>query len=222
MKLALTLTPPVATLPYSYQSALTGCLHKWFGEDNPYHEGVSLYGGSFLKGGTRAARGLAFPRGATWTLGFLEHAMTRDILEGILLEPEVAFGMKVDGVRLLPEPDFGTAAWFRVNGCILLRRKRPDGSQEHLLYDHPEADEALTRSLQYKLRHAGYEGRHLEAQARFNRRYERARSRKFTVHGIEYRGSECPVHIAGTPEALAFAWTVGIGQLTGCCFGALE
>ena len=35
------------------------------------------------------------------------------------------------------------------------------------------------------------------------------------VKGIQHKGSICPVIIEGTPEALQFAWLVGVGELTG-------
>ncbi|RMF43851.1 MAG: CRISPR-associated protein Cas6, partial [Bacteroidetes bacterium] len=31
-----------------------------------------------------------------------------------------------------------------------------------------------------------------------------------------------PVILTGTPEALTFAWTCGVGELTGSGFGALQ
>ena len=137
-------------------------------------------------------------------------------------DPEVAYGLRVFEVQEQAVPAFSGCYRFLVDGPVLARRKRDDGGQEYLLWDDPAADAALTRVLRWKLKRAGYAGDDLEATVQFDRTYARPRSKLATIKGIRHKGSECPVVVTGTPEAVRFAWLVGAGELTGSGFGALR
>jgi CRISPR/Cas system endoribonuclease Cas6 (RAMP superfamily) len=105
---------------------------------------------------------------------------------------------------------------------VLSRRNRDDGGRDHLLHDNPEVDSTLTRTLRTKLRVAGFDERHLDVIAGFDRSYPKPYSKVVQYKGLEFKASVCPVIVAGTPEAVRFAYDVGIGELTGCCLGFLK
>lgn len=222
MRLTLHLTPNTEPVPFNYLGPLTGALHKWLGASNPWHSTTSLYGHSFLEGARPRQKHLSFPGGARWTIGAYDDRMRDALLDGILRNGKVAFGMFVGEVQEVATPRFGVLARFGINGAVVARTPRPDGGQQHLTYQDPEAGAALTRVLRHKLEAAGFFGDHLHAEVAFDTSYARARTRLLRLHDIAYKGSECPVIVRGTPEAVAFAWTVGVGDLTGCGFGALR
>ena len=130
--------------------------------------------------------------------------------------------MRVVEAREQAVPAFGEAYRFKVDGPVVARRDREDGSKAYLLWDEAAADEALTRALRWKLQAAGFEGSAQEATVRFDRSYGRARTKLAQIKGVKHKGSECPVIVEGTPEAVRFAWLVGVGELTGSGFGALQ
>ncbi|WP_456427204.1 CRISPR-associated endoribonuclease Cas6 [Rhodocaloribacter sp.] len=183
---------------------------------------MSIYSMGWLKGAETQNGALHFPHGATWTLGFWGYDPTRRLSEGILADPGIFCGMKVKAIEAVPLPDLGSPHTFRVASPVIARRHRPDRSQEYLLWDDPRADAVLTDTLRKKLAAAGFSGEHLTAAVAFDRSYRRAHAKLTTIKGIHHKGSLCPVTVAGTPEALAFAWTVGVGELTGSGFGALQ
>ncbi|HKJ32466.1 MAG TPA: CRISPR-associated endoribonuclease Cas6, partial [Balneolales bacterium] len=84
-----------------------------------------------------------------------------------------------------------------------------------------EADAALTRVLRKKLEKAGYETKDREVMVGFDRSYPKAKTKLVDIKGIKMKASMCPVIVQGTPEAVQFAWNVGVGELTGSGFGAL-
>lgn len=250
MRLRLRLTGTSQVVPYDYHHTLTGSLHKWLGP-NSVHDNLSLYGHSFLSDAYAKPDGLRFPHGASWTVGFHDDGLAQHMLAGIMLDPRVSFGMRVYDVQEEAIPSLGIVQRFFVNGLVIVRQQRSAddalswsdkeslrrgrkinaNQASHLIWSDPKADEALTRVLQWKLRQAGFEGEHLNARMAFDRSYERARTRLVRVPGsvrpdgtrptISYRGSECPVLVHGTPEAVRFAYVVGAGELTGSGFGAL-
>ncbi|NBC17350.1 MAG: CRISPR-associated protein Cas6 [Bacteroidetes bacterium] len=221
MRLNLKLTGNTEPVPFDHLHHLTGALHKWLGE-NRLHDGTSLYSFGWLEGATAQNGHLTFPRGAGWRVSFHDPEAAKALLDGILCDPTVFAGMRVFEAQEQATPQFSGCYRFLVDGPVIARREREDGSKEYLLWDDDGADAALTRVLRWKLRQAGFTDQHQEATVQFDRTYTGARSKLAHIKGIAHKGSECPVVVTGTPEAVRFAWTVGVGELTGSGFGALR
>jgi CRISPR-associated endoribonuclease Cas6 len=76
--------------------------------------------------------------------------------------------------------------------------------------------------LCHKLEAAGFTGEHLDTTVQFDQTYRGARTKLVTIKGISHKASLCPVVVTGTPDAVRFAWEVGIGELTGSGCGAVR
>ena len=222
MRLQLQMTPNTQPVPFDHLHQLTGALHKWLGQ-NDIQDGLSLYSFGWFRGGESKNDSLRFPKGATWNISFYDDEKARQLLGGMLDKPDLGFGMQIFEIREVAPPDFQQRHYFLTDGsAIVVRQKRPDGSRTYLLWDDPATDAALTQSFQRKLTTAGFSGDDLAVNVSFDRTYQNARTRKIAIKGTHHRGSECPVIIEGTPEAQYFAWTAGLGELTGSGFGALR
>ena len=221
MRLNLRLSPNTEQVPFDHLHQLTGALHKWLGE-NEVHDGLSLYSFGWLHEGKQHANGLQFPGGAEWNISFLSDELADRVRIGIRQDPVVLSGMRVFEIKEQLTPRFGAAARFHIDGAVLTRRNRDDGGRDHLTFEDEGADETLTRTLRRKLQAAGLDGEHSRVTVQFDRTYEKARTKLVTVKGIDYRTSECPVLIHGTPKAVATAWLVGVGEMSGMGLGALK
>lgn len=221
MRLNLRLSPNTEPVPFDHLHQLTGALHKWLGE-NDVHDGLSLYSFGWLAGAKPVSGSLQFPGGSEWSVSFWNDELSDHLRLGIRQDPTVLSGMRVYEIREQITPGFGPAARFAVDGAVLTRCNRDDGGRDHLTFRDPDADESLTRTLRRRLETAGLKGDHLDASVRFDRDYEKARTKLVTLKGIRYRTSECPVIVEGTPEAVQTAWLVGVGELTGMGLGALK
>ena len=221
MRLQLHLTPNTQPVPFDHLHQLTGAIHKWLGPNN-LHDGLSLYSFGWLRGGEKRKHELAFPKGAIWNISFHDDGEARQLLQGLLKQPDVMYGMRVIATNEMPTPNFGESFLFKTDGSsVLARTNRSDGTRAYLFWDNPLADEIITGLLKQKLRKAGYAEDDLSVRVSFDRSYAKARTRNIKVKTTEHRGSECPVLVEGTPEAVRFAWLVGIGDLTGSGFGGL-
>lgn len=219
MRLYLGLSPNTEPVPYDHLDTLRSRIHRWLGE-NDLHDALSLYSFSWLSG-ARAGRGhLTFPAGATWTVSFYDPSATKTLLRGVLADPVVTAGMHVTEAQEAPEPEFDREHRFLVASPVLARRNRDDGGRDHLRWDDPEADKALTRTFHTKLRAAGLNLGN--AALAFDRSFDGAKTKLVAVKGTQYRANACPVIARGTPEALRLLWLTGAGELTGCGLGALR
>lgn len=222
MRLNLRLTGNTEPVPFNHLHYLTGALHKWIG-DNRVHDGLSLYSFGWLGGAESENGHLAFPQGARWRVSFHDTELAKRCIDGIMQDPGVAFGMRVFEVKEQATPTFSGCYRFKTDRApVIARRRRDDGSRAYLLWDDEAADAVLTRTLRHKLKAAGFEDDHLDTEVQFDRTYQGARTKLATIKGVGHKGSLCPVVVTGTPEAVRFAWTVGVGELTGSGFGALK
>jgi CRISPR-associated endoribonuclease Cas6 len=55
----------------------------------------------------------------------------------------------------------------------------------------------------------------------FDLTYHQPRTKVVIYKGIGNRANICPVIVEGSPQQVAFAWEVGVGNSTGIGFGAL-
>lgn len=223
MRFTLLLSSNIQIIPFNHLHKLTGTFHKWVGPNNALHSGPSLYTFGWLRGGRPVEGGLNFPAGAEWTISVYDDAAARQLIAGILEQPNVFGGLRVERVQEQPLPEFTRKARFLADGAILTRMSRNDGSQSHLTWEDPDADLSLTRTLRHKLSLAGLTGEHLNVHIGFDRTWASARTKIVSPKpGVKYRVSECPVIVQGTPEALHVTWHVGAGELTGMGLGALR
>ncbi len=222
MRLNLRLSPNTAPVPFDHLHQLTGALHKWLGEENAEHDGLSLYSFGWLRNARARRDALDFPGGTTWTVSFVAPELGKRLLSGVLDDAEVTCGMNVQEVQLAEMPPFDSEHRFLVDGAVLTRRNRDDGGRDHLTFEDPAADDTLTRTLRRKLTAAGMDEVAEHARVRFDREWAGAKPKVVTLKGIQYKASVCPVIVEGSPEAVRFAWLAGVGELTGSGLGALR
>jgi len=219
MRLHLKLTPNTQPVDFNYQHKLTGNLHKWLGQ-NDLHDKISLYSFSWLRGDVETSSdGLNFPQGARWFISFWENEYSSDLIEGIVDKPSVAYGMEVDEVQIVKPPEFKDKWRFKVSSPVLVRKNRDDDTREHLTYKDDDAGDYLKRTLTRKLQEAGVV--HDDFKIEFDKSYSGARTKLIELKGTKLKANLCPILMEGDPEAIKFAWNVGIGELTGSGFGAL-
>jgi CRISPR-associated endoribonuclease Cas6 len=224
MRFTFHLTPNKQLVPYTYPHHLTGALHKLAGWNN-VHDEISCYSLGWLNSRNvqSTGEGLHFPSGAQWSISIYDGVLAKRVRQSAELLPTVAFGMRIYQIEEQPTPAFGNVYRFEVGSPVLVRAEaREDGTRKHLVYSDPEADAYLTQTLRTKLNVAGFSGAHLDVLAGFDRSYNRAKTKLVEIKGIKFKCSFCPVVVAGTPEAVQFAWEVGAGHLTGSGFGFLK
>jgi CRISPR-associated endoribonuclease Cas6 len=219
MRLHLKLTPNTEPIDFNYQHKLTGVLHKWLGQ-NELHDKISLYSFSWLRGYVATSNdGLFFPKGAHWFISFWEKEYGKDLIQGIVSEPDLFKGLKVDKVQVKDEPDFDNVDHFRVASPVLVRKVRDDKTREHLSYNKEEADPLLKRTLNTRIKAAGLDVGDFDIG--FDRSYQGARTKLVHYKNNKLVSSLCPIKVKGSPELKRFLWTVGAGELTGSGFGAI-
>ncbi|GAB4499819.1 MAG: CRISPR-associated endoribonuclease Cas6 [Saprospiraceae bacterium] len=219
MRIYLKLSQNKEVVPFDHQVNLVGALHKWLGK-NDVHDQLSFYSMSWLRGGREFGKnGLVFPNGADWFISAHDTDLIKKLVNGILDDPKIAFGMKVVEVTLRKTPAYESGSRFYLGSPVLVKRNLGE-RQKHFTFDETETDALLTETFHFKLSKAGLPV--AGAVARFDRDHPAAKTKLSTYRGIQNKVNYCPVILEGSPEQIGFAWDVGVGNSTGIGFGSLQ
>ena len=220
MRIYLKLTPNTEKCPFNYQQNLVGAFHKWIGK-NDIHDQLSLYSMSWFSPGKNIkGKYLNFSEGATWFISSPNPNLIKQLIMGIRDNPSVAFGMFVNELVIQQTPTFGNSVKFQVATPVLVQRTLENKRKKQYGFDDGEVDDLLTETLKNKLIKAEINSEGVKVQ--FDKDYPKPIRKKITYKGIGNLANICPVIIDGPPEAIAFAWAVGVGNSTGIGFGALK
>lgn len=216
MRLHFKLSSNQNSLPFDYQHKLMGVFHKWMGW-NDIHDEISLYSFSWLQGITNVNGGLDFPRGARWFISVWDEQTAKILIKNAMDAPELFNGMEVLEINIQNDPEFEDRQRFLAASPVFIR-KYEENKAIHLLPDDKDAGKLLTATLQRKLNKAQISA---DVNIRFDEDYYNPKTKLITINGVKNRASLCPVIVEGDPEAVRFAWNVGVGHSTGCGFGSL-
>jgi len=205
-------------LPFNYQPILTGALHKWLGNNND-HDSISLYSFSWLSGGEAVKNGLKFKNGASFFISSTDNEFLKSLYHGITKDPTIASGLKVISIDIQQNPVFENNSVFYVASPVLIKRKVGERIK-HFTFKEKESDTYLTETFKTKLKEAGLSVEGVDIQ--FERNYLNPKTKLVHYKGIGNKVNICPVRISGSPEQIAFAWNVGVGNSTGIGFGSLK
>lgn len=223
MRIHFSFTPNTELVPTDYQHLLIGIFHKWIGR-NDFHDDISLYSMGWLEGGKALKedgkiKGFNFPNGARWFISFWEEELGKKLIPGILNDNTAFCGMTVAEIQPQNTPEFGSYMRFHTASPVFIREYKTNPNGNHLLYNNPESSIYLTETLKRKLKKANL---NLECSVKFDTTYPNAKTKLINIRGISSKASICPVILEGDPEAVKFAWDVGIGHCTGSTFGSLR
>ena len=217
MRLHFKLTPNTETVPFDYQHFLIGVFHKWMGW-NKIHDDISLYSLSWLQGGKMVDDGFDFPKGAKWFVSFWNEEIGKQLIMSAMKDPLMFCGIKVSEIQIQEDPNFGKKERFTAASPVFIRKYDNNHKAFHLTAKDKESDHYLTETIKTKLRNAGL---NYDIRVSFDKTYLNPKTKLVKINNVENRANFCPIIIEGGPEAVKFAWNVGIGHSTGCGFGAL-
>lgn len=220
MRINIKTSPNTSIVPYDHLKVLVGTIHKWIGAENDLHGHLAMHSFSWLQGARKGNGGLLFERGASFFISAYDEALIKKIMNGVLDEPEMFCGMKVNEIKLQYTPLFEEEQqYFSVASPVLIKRKIGE-RVKHCLFSDPEANESLTQSMRKKMERSGVNASGMSIA--FDKEYTAAHSKLVNYRGVMNKASVCPVLVSGNQEQIGFIWDVGVGNSTGIGFGALN
>ena len=219
MRLYLKLSKADKIVDFNYQPLLTGCIHKWLGKDNLQHGKVSLYSFSWLQNVDVVKTGIKTKNGSYFMLSLYDVSLIKTIISNILDDPDMFFGIKVTDIKIQNTPIFSEKERFLLASPVLIKRY-VENRDVHYTFLDEKSGEYMRETLRTKAKIAGLNSDTLKVY--FDKSYHSPKTKVISYKGIQNKANFCPIIIEGTPELIAFAWNVGIGNCTGIGFGSLK
>jgi CRISPR-associated endoribonuclease Cas6 len=219
MRIYLQLSKNKELIPFNYQSFLTGVIHKWIGKENIEHGTLSLYSFSWLQNVDTNENGIKLKQGSNFFISAYDESLIKTIMKGIMDDLSVSFGSSVSAIDIQENTEFSTVQRFSIASPVFVRRF-DEVKDNHICFDDEKASFYLTETMQRKLALASLPTENIKVS--FDLTYPNPKTKVITYKGIGNRVNICPVIVEGTPEQVAFAWNVGVGNSTGIGFGALK
>jgi CRISPR-associated endoribonuclease Cas6 len=189
------------------------------GNENVEHGNVSLYSFSWLQNIDTIEKGIDLKKDSYFFISAFDDSLIKTIMNGIMDDPSVCFGSSVSAIDIQENPEFSSLQRFAIASPVFIRRF-DEVKDNHICFDDEKASFYLTETMQRKLTLAGLPTDNIKV--RFDLTYPNPKTKVITYKGIGNRVNVCPVIVEGTPEQVAFAWNVGVGNSTGIGFGALK
>lgn len=221
MRIYIKLSRNKELIPFNYQQLLTGVLHKWIGYDNEMHGEQSFYCFSWLQDVKTTKNGINIDKDTYFFISAFDDVLIKRIIKGIMEDPIAFCGCKVIDIQIKAVPEFSTEERFLVASPILVKRKNKDlHTSNHAIYSDSDFDQLLTDNLKRKLDKVGVKSDGVKV--RVDKTYTKPITKLVTYKGVNNKVNVCPIIINGTPEQMAFVWSVGLGYSTGIGFGSLK
>jgi len=219
MRLYLKLDKNTKTIPFNYQELLTGTIHKWIGEDNNIHGKQGQFSFSWIQNTVAYKQGINLKNDAYFFISSRNVELIKKIVKNILDDPIMFSGVKVFDVQIKDTPEFSNSENFLMASPVLLKVKEDDEIR-HVTLEDDDFEEILTVNFKRKLEKAGLTSEGVSIK--LNPETSFRQTKLVTYKKIKNKTSFAPIVIKGSPEQIAFAWEVGLGNSTGIGFGALK
>ncbi|MBR8784863.1 hypothetical protein IX308_001051 [Porphyromonas levii] len=209
-------------IPFNHQPALVGVIHKWLGDNNPWHGKSSFFSFSRLNGGVamKEKNALLFEHGAHMFFSACDIEIIRTVLVNLRYDPQAFSGLVVSDVVIIEDPDLSDREIFYPASPILLKERGINGDTRHVIYTDTDASRCLTEKFQAKLVAAGFDDP--SAAISFVPTEGFNQTQLVSYKKVKNKGSWCPIRIVGKAESKLLAWNSGLGNSTGIGFGAIK
>lgn len=220
MRLYVKLSHSTELVDYNHQHKLVGAFHKWLGP-NSLHGDQSLYSFSSLMGGKNEGKGLSFKNGASLFFSFHENETAKQLLKGIINNPECCYGMRVIDIEIVETMPHIDRSVFYPASPIFIKRDDEQHNKIHYTFMDSCSGELLTETVRKKMEIAGLPVDET-LSIKFDRNADNPRTKLISYRGIKNKVNLCPICIEAQDYTKEFIWNVGLGNSTGIGFGAIK
>ena len=218
MRVLFYFTKPTGEVPVNNQDKMNSYIHSCLGSNNKYHDTFSDYSISSLQGGRLTDKGtLSFENSEPYiVVSTLNEKFLNDIMLGIMASQKEVMTMKFDHCEVA---DFKPHKFFdKVISIspILLK----DKNDKKIVYQDAGWLERLNEQSIAKLGHMDIIDPTFKIE--FSGDQKRAKKKLVYVGTVSNPCSSVRLKVSGTKEARTAIYNLGLGNSTGCGFGAVK
>lgn len=218
MRIILKFKETVVPFSEPTQNYVNGMIHTILGKDNPYHDNFSNYSVSFLRGGKLTSEGLIYPDGGKLYISSPDETFIETILINIIhnrslkLRDMPLISYEVCDIRVNNKYDV-----IETLSPILLKTKG-----KRITFKDNEFITILEQQCISKLTKNGLTHTDLKGFTIKPFHFENAKVQLPKIKNVVNPSSHVMLVVEGTAKARKMIYEMGLGNSTGCGFGAVK
>lgn len=217
MRLKIFLTMPTEKVPVNNLDMLISFIHKCLGKNNKYHDAFSKYCISSLQGGKLDKDGfLSFDNSEPYIIvSSIDNEFIETFVKGLYETKATVMSMSFNRLEIPPLTIQKYYDNVMTISPILLKNK----SDRKITFEDPEWLDLLNQKTVAKLKNVGIEDPTFKIELRSP---DKAKRKLVWVGDVFNPSSMVSLKITGTKKAREAVYNMGLGNSTGCGFGAVK
>ena len=214
-------------VPFTYMDDMMKFLHvDVLGENNEFHDTISLYSVSPLFGSKKVNNGFIFNKGAIWII----RTPDKNIFKHFYKKLKYAIGNNLKIGLILQSVDFNIDNFvnnkekiiFKTSPVFLGDNKNKLSKKEHITFKH--GIETTTKKIKEtflgKINKLGYNINEENFNVEFNMNNKNMKTKSISF-GNHYNvcTNNPEIIVTGNSDVIGLFYSLGIGKSTGCGFG---
>jgi CRISPR-associated endoribonuclease Cas6 len=218
MRITLNFGPTVVPFSEPTQNYVNGLIHTILGKDNHYHDKFSNYSVSFLRGGKLTSEGLIYPDGGKLYISSPDETFIETFLINLIHSKNV----KVRDMALTSYDisDISVNAKYDIIETLSPILLKENGKR--ITFKDSSFLSVLERQCVAKLTKNGLTSTDLKGFIIKPFHFEKARVQLPKIKNVVNPSSQVMLVIEGTVKARKMLYEMGLGNSTGCGFGAVK
>lgn len=218
MRITLNFSPTMVPFEEPTQNYVNGMIHSILGKNNPYHNAFSNYSVSFLRGGKLTPKGLIYPDGGKVYISSPDDAFIDTILINIIHSKNVKLrdmrlnSYDVSDIKINKKYDI-----IETLSPILLKK-----GEDRITFNDDTFITLLQQQCVAKLSKNGLTQNDLKGFTIKPFHFENAKIKLPKIKNVVNPSSHVMLVIEGTTKARKMIYEMGLGNSTGCGFGAVK
>lgn len=225
MRIKVVLTKNNKPLPINNQNLVNSFFHKCLGENNEYHDSVSNYCLSGLRGGRKKpdTNMINYPNGGVIMFTTNDPILIGKFMTGIQSNTDFGYGMSIDSFKFINEEHNdikGGYNIFRTLTPILIREYTDKDNYTFITINDDDYVEKLNNYQKNKLSKINPK-LNLDNFKIIIKPHVQHKEVKVTVKKVTSLATQCDMIIFGDKNVIETLYHYGIGKSTGSGFGTI-
>lgn len=222
MRIKIKLSKTDKMLPINNQHIVNSFIHRALGKDNKYHDSISNYCVSSLRGGKwiKGTSNISLSNGGYIVVSSMDNEFMDKIILGVLSTPFYQ-DIKVDGFEFIEEKFHNGWNNFATLSPFIIRERKSDGRNHFVTLRDDDFTEKVQQHIKRKVSKANptLNTQNIKVEVK---EHSKHKVKRILIKNVTNFANQCQISIYCDRKVAELLYNIGIGQSTGSGFGTIH